>query len=72
MENLLEEYQDTCCVITEYQSVNEMTIMAKSEIERTDTRNPILFTGTFDQCNEYVFTKENLGIWGADIQDHLK
>lgn len=48
-----ELYSGTCCVIEEQQSQDGVAIIAYSEYKRANIQNPILFTGTFDECDQY-------------------
>ena len=60
------EPNETCCVIEEPQSMDGVAIMTYAEIKRTNTQNPILFTGTYEECDQWrsQFTWDNpyLGI----------
>lgn len=48
------EYQnETCCVIEEQQSIDGVAIMTYKEIKRTGIQNPVLFTGTFEECSQW-------------------
>jgi len=51
----------TYCVIEEQQSMDGVAIMSYEEIKRTNTQNPILFTGTFEECEQWrsKFTPDN-------------
>ena len=44
---------ETCCVIEEQQSMDGVAIMTYKEIKRSGIQNPILFTGTFEECNKW-------------------
>lgn len=51
----IQDYQSQeCNVIEEYQSENNMAIMTTNEMNRTGSNNPVLFTGTYDQCLAYI------------------
>lgn len=52
---------ETYCVIEEQQSMDGVAIMTYAEIKRTNTGNPILFTGTFEECDQWSsqFTPDN-------------
>ncbi len=52
---------ETCCVIEEQQSQDGVAIMTYAEIQRTNTSNTILFTGTFEECDNWrsQFTPNN-------------
>lgn len=52
---------EKCCVIEEQQSLDGVAIMTSTEIQRTSTQNPILFTGTYEECDQYrnQFTPDN-------------
>lgn len=56
-----ELYSGTCCVIEEPQSQDGVAIIAYSEYKRANIQNPILFTGTFDECDQYreKYTPDN-------------
>lgn len=50
-----QEFQnETCCVIEEPQDWNGFAIMTYKEIKRTDTQNPVLYTGTYDECKSFI------------------
>lgn len=51
MSNELQN--ETCCVIEEQQSMDGVAIMTYKEIKRSGIQNPILFTGTFEECKAY-------------------
>jgi len=55
------EPNETCCVIEEPQSMDGVAIMTYAEIKRTNTQNPILFTGTYEECDQWrsQFTWDN-------------
>lgn len=44
---------ETYCVIEEQQSMDGVSIMSYAEIKRANIGNPILFTGTFEECNQW-------------------
>lgn len=56
-----ELYSGTCCVIEEQQSQDGVAIIAYSEYKRSGIQNLILFTGTFDKCDQYreKYTPDN-------------
>lgn len=56
-----ELYSGTCCVIEEQQSQDGVAIIAYSEYKRSGIQNPILFTGTFEECDKWrsKYTPDN-------------
>ena len=51
----IQDYQSQeCNVIVEPQSESNMAIMTTNEIKRTETNNHVLFTGTFEQCEQFI------------------
>ena len=51
----IQDYQNQeCNVIVEPQSESNVAIMTTNEIKRTETNNPVLFTGTFEQCEQFI------------------
>lgn len=44
---------ETYCVIEEQQSMDGVSIMSYADIKRTNTGNPILFTGTLEECKQW-------------------
>ena len=48
-----ELYSGTCCVIEEAQSEDGVAIMAYSAYKQANIQNIILFTGTFDECDQW-------------------
>lgn len=51
----IQDYQNQqCSVIEEQQSETGLAIMTNQEIERTESNNFVLFTGTFEQCEQFI------------------
>lgn len=66
-----ELYSGTCCVIEEQQSMDGVAIIAYSEYKRSGIQNLILFTGTFDECDQWrsQYTWDNP--YYSNIQDEV-
>lgn len=51
---IMDYYKQECNVIVEPQSENHMAIMTTDEMKRTESNNFVLFTGTFEQCEQFI------------------